>query len=58
MLQEKIESVRLGLASLGGTISEEAWIKVRACIAELDDAATQAEVLEQQFTPPAFGQTI
>lgn len=38
MVAAKINNVRVNLATLGGQISEDAWVLVRRALAELDDA--------------------
>ena len=57
MIAEKISGATKVLRGLGGHVHEEVWEVIRAVLPELDDAAAQAENLENGLPIAGAGET-
>lgn len=47
MIANKIRNARKALSALGGNVTEDVWAVIKCIQAELDDAATQAQQIEE-----------
>lgn len=52
MIANKIRNARKALSALGGNVTEDVWAVIKCIQAELDDAATQAEQVEELLPVP------
>lgn len=58
MIANKIRNARKALSALGGSVTEDVWAVIKCIQSELDDAATQAQQIEELLpVPPAADNT-